>query len=104
MTTSIGGPSVDPFDYSLLNGINRAEQRASQWGFVPDRSVMTDLARAALRQHESEPPQVIEYLAEIVGISVAVRTTLGVESPDVVLAEFGIIERLREFIFDNFGR
>ncbi len=69
-----------------------------------DRYLMTDYARAALNGHESEPPQVIEFLAEMVGVAVAVRDTMGAEPVDVVLADKGIIERIREFIFDHYGR
>ena len=104
MTTSVGGPSINPFDYTVLNGVTRAEQRASQWGFRADRYLMTDVAMSALQGYESEPPQVIEFLAEIVGVAVAVRDTTGAEPVDVVLADKGIIERIRVFIFDHYGR
>jgi hypothetical protein len=53
MTSSVGGPPINPFDYTVLNGVTRAE-RASQWGFRADRYLMTDVAMSALQGYESE--------------------------------------------------
>jgi len=63
---------------------------------------MTRLANEALREIDHEPPQVIEFLAEVVGLAAATRSEHA--AVNEILGSTGILERIREFVFDGFGR